>query len=136
MSQQNVEAFKGAIEAANHQDVEAFLAHCDPEVEWPRPAILMSVGGEAKVYRGHEGVREVLEDVFDVFAELHLEISEIRDLEDRIVAIGRLRPRGAGSGAETVAELGYIVDFKNHKAVRLQTYLDRDEALRAAGLSE
>jgi ketosteroid isomerase-like protein len=136
MSQENVGAFKGAIEAANHQDVEAFLAHCDPEVEWPRPAILMSLGGEAKVYRGHEGVREVLEDVFEAFAELHLEISEIRDLEDRIVAIGRLRPRGTGSGAETVSELGYIVDFKNHKAVRLQTYLDRDEALRAAGLSE
>jgi hypothetical protein len=89
MSQENVGAFKGAIEAANHQDVEAFLAHCDPEVEWPRPAILMSLGGEAKVYRGHEGVREVLEDVFEAFAELHLEISEIRDLEDRIVAIGR-----------------------------------------------
>jgi ketosteroid isomerase-like protein len=94
----------------------------------------MSLGGEAKVYRGHEGVREVLEDVFEVFAELHLEISEIRDLEDRIVAIGCLRPRGAGSGAEAVSELAYIIDFKNHKAVRLQTYLDPREALEAAGL--
>ena len=46
------------------------------------------------MYRGHEGVREVLGDVFEVFAELHLEISEIRDLEDRIFATGRIRPRG------------------------------------------
>jgi ketosteroid isomerase-like protein len=135
MSEENVEAFKRAIEAANRQDVEGFLANCDPEVEWSRPAILGSLGGEAKVYRGHEGVREVLADVFEVFAELHLELSEIRDLGDRIFAIGRLRPRGTESGAETEAELGYIVDFKNHKAVRLQTYLDPSEALEAAGLS-
>jgi ketosteroid isomerase-like protein len=96
----------------------------------------MSLGGEAKVYRGHEGVREVLADVFEVFAELQLELSEIRDLRDRIFAIGRLRPRGTESGAETEAELGYIVDFKNHRAVRLQTYLDPREALEAAGLRE
>jgi hypothetical protein len=37
MSEENVEAFKAAVEAANRQDVEAFLAQCDPEVEWPRP---------------------------------------------------------------------------------------------------
>jgi hypothetical protein len=61
-------------------------------VEWPRPAILGSLGGEAKVYRGHEGVREVLADVFEVFAELHLEISEIRDLEDRIFALAASAP--------------------------------------------
>jgi ketosteroid isomerase-like protein len=136
MSQENVEAFKRAIEAANRQDVESFLANCDPEVEWPRPAILMSLGGDAKVYRGHEGVREVLEDVYEVFAELHLEFSEIRDLEDRVVAIGGLRPRGTESGIETVAALGYVVDFKDHKAVRIQTYLDPKEALEAAGLRE
>ena len=136
MSREDVEAFKRAVEAANRQDVRGFLAHCDPEVEWPRPAILASLGGEANVYRGHEGVREVLQDVFEVFAELHLEISEIRDLEGRIVAIGRLRPRGTESGAETVSELAYIVDFKNNKAIRIQTYLDPREALEVAGLRE
>jgi ketosteroid isomerase-like protein len=136
MSRENVEAFKRAVEAANRRDIEGFVALCDPEVEWPRPAILMALGGGAEVYRGHEGVREVLGDVFEVFAELHLEISEIRDLEDRLVAIGRLRPRGAESGAETVAALGYVVDFKNHRAVRIRTYLDPEEALEAAGLSE
>jgi ketosteroid isomerase-like protein len=136
MSQGNIEAFRRAMDAANRQDVEAFLANCDPEVEWPRPAILMSLGGTAKVYRGHEGVRVVLEDIFEVFAELHLELSEIRDLGARILAIGHLRPRGTESGAETVAALGYVVDFKNHKAIRIQTYLDPREALEAAGLLE
>jgi hypothetical protein len=34
MSQEDVEAFKRAIEAANRRDVEAFLAELDPDVEW------------------------------------------------------------------------------------------------------
>jgi hypothetical protein len=65
-----------------------------------------------------------------------LEIPEIRDLGDRIFAIGCLRPRCTESGAEPESELGYLVDFKNHKAVRLRTYLDPKEALEAAGLRE
>ena len=38
----------------------------------------------------------------EAFAESHMEFPEIRDLGDRIVAIGRLRARGRESGAETV----------------------------------
>jgi hypothetical protein len=33
-------------------------------------------------------------DFYDAFAEIHVEFSEIRDLGDRIVAIGHLRTRG------------------------------------------
>jgi hypothetical protein len=34
MSQENVEAFKWAIEAYNRRDIDAFLEEIDPEVEW------------------------------------------------------------------------------------------------------
>jgi hypothetical protein len=63
MSQENVEAFKRTIEAANRQDVEALLEEVDPEVEWPHPAFHVALGGEATVYRGHEGVRKVFQDL-------------------------------------------------------------------------
>jgi hypothetical protein len=53
------------------------------------------------VYRGHEGVPEMFRDFYDVFAEIDVEFSEIRDLGDRVVAIGRIRTRGKESGAET-----------------------------------
>lgn len=32
--------------------------------------------------------------------------------------------------------IGYVVDFKNGKAVRYRDYFDPNEALEAAGLSE
>ena len=54
MSQANVEAFKRAFDAINSRDAEALLAELDPEVEW-HGAILMAMGGDRTVYRGHEG---------------------------------------------------------------------------------
>jgi ketosteroid isomerase-like protein len=135
MSQENVEAFKRAIEAANRQDIEALLEEMHPEVEW-HPAMAASMGGEATVYRGHEGVRKLLRETYEAFAEIHREFSEIRDLGNRIVAIGRQRTRGKASGAETESPLAYVVEAKNGKAIQVRTYLDPKEALEAVGLSE
>ena len=95
------------------------------------------LGGEATVYRGHEGYREFVRDPYDsVFIELHVEYSEVRHLGDRVLAIGHLRARGKESGAETESPIGYVVEFKNGKAVWVREYLDPKEALEAAGLSE
>jgi hypothetical protein len=58
------------------------------------------LGGEQTVFRGHDGVREMLRDLNEAFGEIHIEISEIRDLGDRLVAIGRTRAHGKASGAE------------------------------------
>ena len=66
------------------------LEDLDPGVEW-YPALLVMLGGEATVYRGHEGVRALLRDVDETLAEIHVEFTEIRDLGERIVAIGRIR---------------------------------------------
>ncbi len=135
MSQQNVEGFKRAVEANNRRDVEAFLDELDPEVEW-HPGLPALLGGEATVGRGHEGARALLRDVYDALAVFHLEISEIRDLGDRIVAFGRMHARGRESGAETESPWNYVVDYRNGKATLIRTYLDPQEALDAAGLRE
>jgi ketosteroid isomerase-like protein len=135
MSQENVEVFKRGAEAYNRQDVDALLNDLDPEVEW-HSALLIPFGGEATVSRGHDGVREVLREVFEALAEIHLEYSEIRDLGNRIVGIGRIRTRGKHSGAVTEMAFGTITDMKNGKAIRIWTYLDPQEALEAAGVSE
>ncbi len=135
MSQENVDAFKRGIEAANRRDIDALLEELDPEVEW-HSAILTGLGGEAAVYRGHEGFRQAIRDVYEALGETHQEYPEIRDLGDRIVAIGRIRARGRESRAETDSPHASVVDFKNGKVIRLRSYLDHREALEAAGLSE
>jgi hypothetical protein len=64
------------------------------------------------------------------------EIVEVRDLENRMVALGRLRIKGKGSGAEAESPAGWVVDLKNGKAVRVLEVLDPAEVLEAAGLRE
>jgi ketosteroid isomerase-like protein len=135
MSEENVEDFRRALDAFNRRDVEALLEELDPEVEW-HPALPVLVGGEATVYRGHEGVREMLRDLYEAFAENHVELSEIRYLGDRLVAIGRTRARGNESGAETESPWAGVTEYKDGRAIRIRTYLDPNEALKAAGLRE
>jgi ketosteroid isomerase-like protein len=135
MSEENVEIFKRASDAGNRSDIEALLQACDPDVEW-HPALPRSVAGKRAVYRGHEGVREWMRDRDEAFAESRAEYWEIRDLGDRIVAIGHQWFRGRESRVEVDSPIAFVVDFRDGKATRVRTYLDHREALEAAGLSE
>ncbi len=135
MSQENVESVKRFGGANNRRDIEAMLAELDGAVEW-YDAAPMLLGGAETVYRGHEGVRALLDDLWGAFDEIHVEFTEIRDLGDRIVATGQLRVRGSASGAELESSYGVVSDFENGKAIWIRTYVDADEALEAAGLRE
>jgi ketosteroid isomerase-like protein len=128
MSQENGEAFKRAIEAYNRRDVEALLHELDTEIEW-RPVLPVVLGGDATVYRGHDGVRQLLRDLDEVLAERQLDFSDIRDVGDHVVATGSLRIRGKSSGALSESPFGCVAELKNGKAIRIQTYLDPSEAL-------
>ena len=88
------------------------------------------------MYRGHEGVREFLSEVWEVLADTQLEFREIRGVGDQVVAVGHFRGRGKGSGVEAETPFAYVVDFRGRKAIRVRSYLDPKEALEAAGLSE
>ena len=79
MSRENIESFKRALEAYNRRDVEALLQELAPEVEW-HPVLEGLLGGEATVYRGHEGVRELLRITDETLGEIFVEFSEIQDL--------------------------------------------------------
>jgi ketosteroid isomerase-like protein len=135
MSQENAESFKGFIDGFNRRDAEAIVEVVDSAVEW-RPAAPVALGGEATVYRGHTGVSDGLRDLHGSFAELQIEISELQEVGDRIVGTGSIRTRGKGSGAEFETPFGAVMEFRSGKATLIRSYLDPEEALEAAGLSE
>ena len=95
MSQDNVEAFKRAVDALNSGDVEAVLKAVHPAVEF-HAFMEELLGGEGRVYSGHAGVREFFRDFSEHFDGLHWEYADIRDLGDRVLAIGTFRARGRG----------------------------------------
>ena len=63
---------------------------------------------------------------------------QFRDLgDDRVLVLGSWRARGRGG--EVLLEFSqaaWLVQYRNGKQVRLETFTDRKKALEAAGLSE
>lgn len=102
MSRDNVALFRRVSDAYNRRDVDAFLELAHPEVEW-HPAFQVLLGGEAAVYRRHDGMRQRFREVDEALSAIDAEWVEVRDLGERIVATGRLHIRGRESGAETEA---------------------------------
>ena len=109
-----MEAVKRGIDADNRGDVETHLGGARPRGGYALGAP-RHVRGESTVFRGHDD-REIFRDLNEAFAEIQIEISEIRDLGDRLVATGRNRARGKGAGPSGVA-LRVCGQFKNGKAV-------------------
>ena len=91
------------------------------------------------VYRGHDQVRAFFEeDWFGAFPfeEWEVEVDELIDHGDRVIAMSRQRGRGVSSGAGAELELAQTCTLRGGEVVRIETYLDRKKALEAAGLSE
>ena len=72
----------------------------------------------------------------EALSEVDLDFPDIRDLGDRVAALGRMRSRGRASGAVLEVPLGYLTDYRNGKMIRVRAYLDLKEFLEDAGLSE
>jgi ketosteroid isomerase-like protein len=140
MSQENVEAVKRGIDAYNRRDIDALLEELDPDVEF-HPALAVLLGGEQVVFRGHEGMRKSIREEDEDLAVFQVEVSEIRDLGNRILAIGRASVRGKESGVAVESPFYLLTESKGTKgkdtrATRIKTYLELNEALEAAGVSE
>jgi ketosteroid isomerase-like protein len=140
MSQENVEFVKGIFAAGQDMDKEAFLAAlpeviaqaCDPEIEWyedPQRA-------DARVYRGHGGVRESFERWLDQWDEYGTEAERFVDCGDDVLVIAREHGRGARSGATVSARIFVVVTFRDGKVLRYREFYDEAAAREAAGLSE
>lgn len=131
MSPENVDIVRGLPEVFNRRDIPAMLALLDPDVEWiPIMATL-----EGRVYRGHDGVCQWIEDLGTDWEYFETYTEEWHDLGDRVLAFGRWRARGRASGIELENEpASWLWDVRDGKIVRLQTFTDRTEAIEAAGL--
>jgi len=133
MSQENVERFERAVAALNRGDIDAVVKELHPDVEW-HAFLEELLGGEGMVYTGHAGVRDFFREFGESFDELYWEYPDIRDLGDRVLAIGTFRARGRGSGIEAEVPLGAIVTFEHGLVTVVWSTADPSEALKAAGL--
>jgi ketosteroid isomerase-like protein len=129
MSQENVETVSRAIAAINAREIDAYLAYCTENVQL---LIAESVGAE---YLGADGIRRFFTDIEDVGPDFLIEVERVQAVGDsHVLALLRTSSTGRVSGIVTGAESGNVYDFVDGKISRIRIFLDRDDAVKAAGL--
>ena len=130
MSQENVEIVRKVYGAAEDASgIEVLLGFATDDFVWTSDP-QMPGGG---TYRG-EAARRYLNETY-VFDEAEIDVDEIIDLgDDRVLGITAFRatPR-QGRPMEWV--WCHLLTFRDGLIAELRSYLDREEALKAAGLS-
>jgi ketosteroid isomerase-like protein len=123
-------------EALNRRDYEAIRELMDPDFEFVSAisAALLGERARTNAYRGIEGLRQFMQEIEESFADFRFETEGVREAGDRLVEFVRLSARGRGSGVPVELEVTRVFEFRGEVVRRVSVYLDRDEALRAAGL--
>ena len=90
---------------------------------------------DAREYRGHAGWARWFEDWGAAWAEQSVEPEEFIDADDdRAMLVMRLYMTGRGSGVKVERQDAMVVAFRNDKAVRVDWYNNKQQALEAVGL--
>ena len=88
-------------------------------------------------YRGIDAIRKQHQGWFDSYPDLHVEPLEVRPNGDRVFVWTHFSGHGADSGAAMDMELAHVLTIDDEgRTRRLEEFLDRDEALAAAGLED
>jgi ketosteroid isomerase-like protein len=131
MSQENIDLIRRAYEhfaRTGELDDSAYAS----EIEWHSAA----EDPRSEVFHGVEGVKKLIEEVREQLDDFGTEPFEFLDAGDRVVGGLVHRGRGRGSSAEVEMREWNVFLIREGRIVSVHEYLDREEALKAAGLSE
>ena len=131
MSSENVERVRRFVDAFNHLDLESVVADIEEDAElheWPEAP-------GAQSYRGAEGVRAALDNWFESFEWMRVEIEDIFDVGEHVLVALHQRAKGKNSEAEVEIRSFNVYTFKDGKVTRIELFTEREPALAAAGLA-
>jgi ketosteroid isomerase-like protein len=132
MSEENIEIVERALAAINERDIDGYLACCTEDIQLQTP-----VSPVAGVYEGADGIRRFFADIEDAGPDFRLDLERLEaGGGERVLAFVRITVHGRTSGLPIPAETGNVYEFEEGKIRRIQIFLDRVEALEAAGLSD
>jgi ketosteroid isomerase-like protein len=138
MSEEFINRIHASNDAFARRDVEAMISlGMREDVEF-QTVIAAMEGGQAGIYRGHDGVRRWMRELDETMEDLKAEITEVHDLGDgRYLLAGRFSGKGKESGASFDFPIAWVYltdEVENLK--RFEAHLDRAAALESVGLEE
>ena len=126
MSQENLEIVKRNFADYARGDIDAATAGYDADVVF-NPV-------EESPIHGLEAVRAYIRRWEEPWDDYEVEAEEFLDAGDRVVMTLHVKGRGAGSGVEVEARSHQVITLRDGRVIRMDEYLDRADALAAAGL--
>ena len=120
--------------ATKRGDLEFLLAaFYDPDVEWHG-----TIGGldEGSLARGHQEVLQGFAEYFEAWERLDLRPDEIIDTGEELIVFVHEVARGKESGIVLETDTATISTLREGMVVRVRGFMDRSQALEAAGLSK
>jgi hypothetical protein len=104
-----------------------------PDIRWRTRADLP----DSATYSGHDEVATLLAEWFGgAFDDVRIEVEDLLDAGDRVVAVLRLHGRVRGSTREVAMSEAHVLTMRNGMATEIHEYATKAEALKAVGLGE
>ena len=129
MSEENVERVRESYEFVDRErEVDFDLLH--PDIRWHTRADLP----DTATHRGHDGARTLMAGWFGAFDDLRVDVEELIDAGDRVVAVLRLHGRARGSAHEVDMSETHVLTMRDGKVTEIHEYPTKAEALKVVGL--
>jgi ketosteroid isomerase-like protein len=133
MSRENVELVRRLLDVYNERSFVENAELIDPEIVWDVSRVELPDGAS---YTGRSELRSFADAWEEGFESEQVTAQEIFDAGDRVVVLVRHCGRGKISGIEVDQTFAMVWTLRDGRAVRMDMYPTRDEAVEAAGLSE
>jgi ketosteroid isomerase-like protein len=133
MSEENVELARETFDAFNRGDVNGMLNRLAPDaiLDWSA-----SHGPFAGVYRGRAEIRAFRQQFTGTFDEIRFELEDPVAVEANALVVENVGYFRGREGIEVQARSAWLIRFRDEKIAELTLYQTKQEALKAAGLSE
>jgi ketosteroid isomerase-like protein len=130
---ENVGLVEDAFAAFSRGDAETVLGFMDAEIEVHTAMELLNAG----TYRGHDGYLKWLGQWLEAWEDFEMELEEIEPVgEHHVVALAHQTARGKGSGVPVELRVGWMLEIRDRRGVRLHLYPDLDQARAEAERGE
>ncbi len=129
MSQENVDLIREIYEGWLRG--ETGLDRFDPEIAMFESTTLPGAASAV----GIDAVERYIESFARYWDEIRFEAQEYIDFGEQVVVIARLKGRGKTSGATVERTWAYVWTVREGKALRMDGYASRSEALEAVGVA-
>ena len=120
-----------AVYASLSSDVTPDPELFDPDVEWHNAPELPG----ATVHHGIEAMMADIRAQAEAWDQRRFEPVDVIRTDDGAVVFLEVTAKGRSSGAPVRLEIVHVLTLKDEKIVRVRAFLDREQALRAAGMS-